>query len=158
MYGVLTARLAHDAYRLAIGITSKATGIVNQRAHTFGRFHFVVHGALYLTGDIYQAVVSTYYDDIVVTQADITAELTIQDIVIYVDSANQTVVAINLDVTQCTDIVRTASHIQSMEYRCKCCQRIGTWCLDFTHDVNRDGASLTYRQANLTAAIACTQL
>ena len=144
MYGVLAARLANNTYRLAVGVTRESTGVVDQRAHTLCRLHLVIHGALYLTGHINQTVVGTHHDDVVVTQTDIAAELAVEDIVVDVDGADQTIVAIDLDVTQGTNIVRTTSHIQGMEHRGKGGQCVGTRGLHLTHHVDGDGACLTY--------------
>ena len=158
MYRILAARLADDAYRLAIGVTREAAGIVNQRTDTLRGLHLVVHGALYLTCDVDQTVVGAYHDDVVVAQADIAAQLAVEDVVVDVDGANQTVVAVYLNITECTNVVRTTSHIQGMEYGGKGCQCVGARCLYLTHHVDGDGARLTYRQAYLTAAVAGSQL
>ena len=113
--GILCPRLADDTHRLTVGIAGKAAGIVDQRADALVFLHLVVHGALDLTRHVDQTVVRAYDDDVVVAQAYIAAELAVEDVVIDIDRGDQLVVAINLDVTQRTDLAGTSCHVEGVE-------------------------------------------
>ena len=154
MYGVLTARFADYAYGLAIGIAGKATSIVDERTNTLTGLHLIVHRTLYLARYIDDAVVGTYYYYVIVGQADIATELPVEDVVIDVDSANQAILAVYLDVTKRTDVAWTASHIQSVKDGSKGCECIGSRGLDLAHHIDSNGARLAHRETYLTATIA----
>ena len=68
------------------------------------------------TGDGYETIVWTYYDNIVVGKADITRQFAVQNIVVDINNRYQFVVSVYLDVSQCTQIVGSASHVECMEY------------------------------------------
>ena len=82
--GVLHARLSDKAYRFAVGIAGIASGIADECAHTLGRLHLIVHGALHLTRDAHKAVIGAYDDDIVVVEVDVAAKFAIEDVVVNV--------------------------------------------------------------------------
>ena len=153
---ILCSWFSNHADWLAIGISGKTSGIVYQGAHALRLLHLVVHGALYLTCNFHQAVVGTHHDDVVVAQAHVATQLAVEDVVIDINGTYEFVVAIDLDITQRTNLAGTASHVQGMEYGREGWQRIGAGCLELTHHVNDDTTCLTYRKSNLRRTVAGT--
>ena len=113
---MFSACLAVQSYRFLVSIACKTTGILQKGIDALVLLHFVDHRALYLSGDGYETIVWTYYDNIVVGKTDITRQFSVQDIVVDVDNCYQLVMSVYLDVSQCTQIVGSASHVEGMEY------------------------------------------
>ena len=116
IYCIFPACLAVYSNRLLVGITRKTAGIFEDGVDTLVLLHLVNHRALYLTRYGDEAVVWANYDDIVVAQADIACQLSIENVVVDINHGNESVVAIYLDVTQGSEIVGSACHVESMEY------------------------------------------
>ena len=140
-----------------MGIARETTGILQQGGYTLVLTHLVEHGALDIARDTDQALVGFHLDDIVVLQADVTGQATIEDVLIDIDYRHQTALTIDLDITQSSQIVGTTGHIQGMEHRGKSTQGIGTGGLDLTHHVDQDAAGVAQRQLQAAALIARTQ-
>ena len=113
---MFSACLAVQSYRFLVSIACKTTGILQKGIHALVLLHFVNHRALYLSGDGYETIVWTYYDNIVVGKTDITRQLAVQNVVVDVDNCYQLVMSVYLDVSQCSQIVGSASHVECMEY------------------------------------------
>ena len=140
-----------------MGIARETTGILQQGGDTLVLTHLVEHGALDIARDTDQALVGLHLDDIVVLQADITGQATVEDVLIDIDYRDQTALTIDLDITQGTEIVGTTSHIQGMEHRGKSTQSIGAGGLHLTHHVDQDAAGVAQGQLQAAALIARTQ-
>ena len=76
------ASFAHQIYIALISITGKSTSILDERTHTFLLFHFVVHGALYLTCNIDKTLIGTDYNHVTRSQTHITLHVSIQNVII----------------------------------------------------------------------------
>ena len=140
-----------------VSTSREATGILEQGGHTLVLLHLIGHGALHITGNVDNALVRTNHDDIIVGQADITRELAIEDIVVYIDSGDLTTATEHLDVTQGTEGVHTTGHIQGMEHTGKGTEGVSTWGQHLTHHIDGDGAGLTNSHADLGTAVALTE-
>ena len=118
-YGIFTTCLAVHTYTLHICIACETTCIFQKRVEALIFLHLVYHWAFHLTRYSYQAVVRTNHDNIVVGKTHIACELSVENIVVYIYNCNKFVVAIHLDVSECTQIVCSACHIECMEHGCK---------------------------------------
>ena len=118
-YGILTTCLAIHAYTLYIGIASEATCIFQKRVEALVLFHLVYHWALDLTRDCNQAIVRSNNNNIVVGKSHIACEFSVENIVVNIHNSNQFVLTIYLDISECTQIVCSTSHIECMEHSCK---------------------------------------
>ena len=65
-------------------------------------------------------------------------------------------IAVNLDITQSTQVVDTTCHIQGMENGREGTEGIGAGSLDFTHDIDHQGTGLTHTHLQIAALIART--
>ena len=99
IYGMFSACLAVQSYWFLISIACKTAGILQKGIDTLVLLHFVNHRALYLSGDGYEAVVWTNYDDIVVGKTDITRQFAVQDVVVDINNRYQLIVSVYLDVS-----------------------------------------------------------
>ena len=153
-YGIAVAGLAVYADGLGVGVAREATGIAEQGGSTLRLLHLVEHGALHLTGDVDQCLVGTDGDDVVVLQAHVACQLTIEQEVVDVDVGEQTATAVHLDVTQRSDVVRTAGHVEGIVYGGESRHGIGAGHLHLAHHAHRDGACLPQGQLNLRTLIA----
>ena len=147
-----------EAYGLLKGLRRKATRILKKGGHTLILLHLISHRALHIASNINDAVVGTHDDDIAISQADIARETTIEDIIIDIDNGQLTTATIDLDITERTQTVDTASHIKGMEHGGKGGKCISAWGRDLTHHIDGDGAGLSDRHANAGLAITLTQL
>ena len=155
-YGVACTCLTIHADGFGIGVASETASIAQKGSGTLGLLHLVEHGALHLTRDIHQSLVGTDGDDVIVLQTYIARELAVQQEVVDIDIRQQLAITVNLDITQCTYIVRTACHIQGIIDGGKGRHRIGARHFDLTHDADGDGTSLSQCQFNLRTLIAGT--
>ena len=140
---VAVAGLAVDADGLRVGVARESAGIAQQRGCRFRLLHLVEHRALHLTRDVDQRLVGTDRDDVVVLQAHIARQLAVQQEVIHVDVRQQTAIAVYLDITQRSNLVGTASHIQGIVDAGKGRHGIGARHLHLADDADGDGARLT---------------
>ena len=145
-HGVHLACLAVHADGLCIGIASETSGITQQGGCTLCLLHLVEHRALDLSRDVYQCFVGTYGHDVIVLQPDITRQMAVQQEVIDIDTRQQTAVAIHLDVSQRTELIRAASHVEGVIDGRESRQGIGARHLHLTDHADGDGACLTERQ------------
>ena len=143
--------------RLTIGTRSKTACIFEQGSHTLVLLHLIGHRTLHITCDIHDTVERTNHDDIIVCQTDIAREFTIEDIIIKIDRGYLAPPTEDLDVTQRTDAIDTACHIQGMENRGKGREGISSRRSNLTHDIHTDGAGLTNRQTDLRTLITSTE-
>ena len=63
-------------------------------------------------------------------------------------------IAIDLDITQGTEIADTTCHVKGMEHSGESTEGIGAGGLDLTHDIHHDGACLSDIDIEATALIA----
>ena len=82
-------------------------------------------------------------------QADITSQLAVQQEVVNVDITDQLALAVYFHVTQRTDFVRAAGHVEGVVDSGKGRQGKCAGHLYFTHHADGDGARLAYCQVNL---------
>lgn len=96
-----------------LGLDAKATGrndvLIGDRKVSGNAFYHV-------PGKIHQTVVRTDHNDIVVGKAHITRQFAVEHIVIDIHYGDKAVVAIDLDVTKCTEVVCSSCHIKGMEH------------------------------------------
>ena len=116
-YRKFATRLANQAYCLFIGVAREASCVFQQRTHTLIALHFIVHGAFHLSRDVHQTVVGSHVDYVTIRQTHVARHLAVKNIVVNVGLRDEAVVAINLDVAQCSQVVGSSSHVQSMENR-----------------------------------------
>ena len=116
IYGIFPACLAVYTNRFLVGVAGKSAGIFEDRVNTLVLLHLVNHRALYLTRHGDEAIVRTYYDNIVVAEANVACQLTVEDVVVDINYSDKSVVAIYLDVTQGSEVVGSTCHVESMEY------------------------------------------
>ena len=76
---------ALEAYSLGISLGREATGILEQGGYRLVLLHLIGHRALDITRHVDYTVVRTYDNHIVVLQAYITRETTIENIIIDID-------------------------------------------------------------------------
>ena len=96
---IFSACLAIHTHGLGIGISCKSTSILQYGIDTLVLLHFVEHRAFYLSADVDKAVVWSYHDDIIISQANVTCQFAVEDIVVDIYYGYKSVVTINLDVT-----------------------------------------------------------
>ena len=154
---MVDAALAVDADSLAVSVAGESARILKERSYRLIGFHLIIHRTLHLTRDVHEAVVRSHNDDVVVGKTYIARKLAVEDIVIDIYYRNKAVVAINLDVTQRTYLVRAASHVKGVEDSGKGRERIRTRSLHLAHHVHHDGAGLSHGQTNLAAAVAAAK-
>ena len=154
---VFLSVLTVHTHGLLVSVTSETARVFQQRSDRLVGFHLVEHRTLHLTRHVHQTIVRTYNNHVVVGETHIARELSVEDIVVDVDGCYKTVVAIYLYITERTDVVCAASHIEGVEDSSKSRECVGTRCLHLAHHVNNDSACLTYRQLYLRTAIACAK-
>ena len=110
-----------------------------------------------LTGDVHQGLVGADGDDIVVLQTDIAGELAVEQEVVDVDIRQQSAVAEHLDITQRTDVVGTACHVEGVIDGGKGRHGIGSRHFHLTHHADGDGAGLSEGQLDLGVLKAGTE-
>ena len=106
---------ANRAGTLLVSVASEAARVFQQRSDRLVGFHLVEHRTLHLTRYVHKTVVRAYNNHVVVGETHIARELAVEDIVVDVDGCYKTVVAIYLDITERTDVVCAASHVESVE-------------------------------------------
>ena len=116
IYSIFPACLAVYTNRFLVGVAGESAGIFEDGVDTLVLLHLVNHRTLYLTRHGDEAIVRTYYDNIVVAEANVACQLTIENVVVDINHGNESVVAIYLDVTQGSEIVGSTCHVESMEY------------------------------------------
>ena len=142
---------------LLIRLTSKTTGIFNECCHTLVLTHLIEHRTLHISRDTHQTVIDTYLDHIIVLQADITRQMTVEDIVIEVDDRHQTTTAEYLDITQGTQRTGTTGTVKGIEHIGKGTQMIGSRSFYLTHNVHLNGTGVPHLHAQMTALITGAQ-
>ena len=115
-YRILSACLTIHANGLGIGISCKTTGILEYGVKALVLLHLVEHRALYLSADVDQAVVWAHHDDIIIGQANVACQFAVENIVVDIYYGYKSVVTINLDVAQGSEVVGASCHIQGMEH------------------------------------------
>ena len=90
-------------------------------------------------------------------QPHIARHLAIEDIVVDVAHADETVVAVYADVAECSQVAGSSGHVEGVEHSGEGRERVGARCFHLTHDVDRDGARLSERQVDAAAAVACAE-
>ena len=151
---VFLSVLTVHTHGLLVSVASETARVFQQRSDRLVGLHLVEHRALHLTRHVHKTVVRTYNNHVVVGETHIARELSVEDIVVDVDGCYKTVVAIYLDVTERTDVVCAASHVESVEDGSESRECVGTRCLHLAHNVNNDSTCLTYRQLYLRTAVA----
>ena len=147
-----------EAYGLLKGLRRKATRILKKGGHTLILLHLISHRALHIASNINDAVVGTHDDDIAISQADIARKTTIEDIIIDIDNGQLTTATIDLDITERTQTVDTASHVKGMEYGGKSGKRISARSRDLTHHIHRDSTCLSDGHTDAGLTITLSQL
>ena len=142
-HAIFLTCLSHHAHALGVSIARKTARVFQQRSYALVFLHFIVHRTLHLTRDVDHAIVGTYHNHVVIRQSHVARQLTVEDVIIDVHDGNQLTVAIYLDVSQRTQVVRSTCHIQGMEHAGKGRQRICSWRFHLSHHVdhNRTGLS-----------------
>ena len=115
IYRIVSASLAMDANRFFVGISCESASIFKKRVHALVFLHFINHRALHLSGNRNQTIVGSHNDDIIICQAYIAGQFAIENVIIDIYHCNQFVMAINLDVSQCTQVVGATCHIECVE-------------------------------------------
>ena len=155
--GILATGFSHDAHRFRVGIARETARIFQQGADALVFLHFVEHRTLHLTRDFHQAVVGFDDDEVVVGETDVARLLAVEDIVIDINRRNEFVVAIDLDVTQRTDVADAIGHIEGVEHRGEGRQRVGSGRFHLVHHVHGDGTRLSDGEFHPTALISTSQ-
>ena len=127
---------------------------MNPPAYFSRVFHLIEHGALHLAGDVDKCLVGTDGDDVVILQADVAAELTVEQEVVDVDAGDELTATVDLDVAQCTDVVGTTSHVEGIVNGGEGRHGVSTGNFDFADDADSDGTRLAEGQVNLGTLIA----
>ena len=104
-----------DANRFLVSISGESASIFKKRVHALVFLHFINHRALYLSGNRNQTVVGSHNDNIIICQTYIAGQFAIENVIIDIYHGNQFVMAINLDVSQCTQVVGATCHIECVE-------------------------------------------
>ena len=125
-------------------ITSKSSCIFQQGSNALIGTHLVEHGTLNITCNTYQSLIGFYHDDVIVLQTDVTCQASVKNVVVQIDDSNYFAIAIYLDVTECTKTTCTTCTIQSIEDIGEGTQMVGSWCANFTHDVNLNSTGVAY--------------
>ena len=99
---ILATRLSAYTYWTCIGVTSKSTRITDECSKAFAAFHLIEHWAFYLTANLCKHLVRTHNDDVVISQAHITTQMTSTKEVVYVNRSDECSSSIYLDITQCS--------------------------------------------------------
>ena len=154
---VFLSVLTVHTHGLLVSVASEAARVFQQRSDRLVGFHLVEHRTLHLTRHVHKTIVRAYNNHVVVGETHIARELSVEDIVVDVDGCYKTVVAIYLYITERTDVVCAASHVEGVEDGSESRECVGTRCLHLAHHVNNDSACLTYRQLYLRTAIACAK-
>ena len=155
-YSIFSSSFSVHTYRFLISITSETAGILEQGIDALVLFHLIEHRAFYLTRNVDQTVVWTHYDHIIVCKSYIACQLTIEDVVVDINYSNQPVVSIYLNITECTQIVGSSSHVEGMENGSEGREGIGSRSLYLTHHIDHDGFGLTHRQLDMAGRISAT--
>ena len=123
-----------NAFLICFG--RETTRILKQCCQALTFTHFIGHRAFHLACDVNKAIICANHNHIIISQADITCQFTIKDIIIHVDNRQLPTTPINLDAAERTNASNTTSHINSMEHSCKSRKRICTRSRHLTHHVD----------------------
>ena len=85
------------------------------------------------------------------------AGLAVQNIVVHIDHGDEAVVAKHLDVTQRTQVVGAAGHVEGIEDGGKGRQGVGAWHAHLAHHVDHDSLGLPHGKFYLGTLIAASQ-
>ena len=157
IYRIFLSCLSYHSHRLGVSISCKASRIFQHRAYALVLLHLIPHRTFHLSGYVHEAVIRTDNDNIIVCKTHITGKLSIEHIVVDVHNRYKAVVSIYLYITQRSEVVRSASHIQGMEHSGKCRQGVCSRCLHLSHHIYHDRTGLTHRKLYLRAAVSRTK-
>ena len=149
---LLPTRFSEQGDVVFKGIARETTGIFNECTDTFGRFHFVAHGALHLTGDINDTLIRPYNNNVVGCQTNVPAQTAIENKIIDIDRRYQLTVAIHLDRTQRTDVIDSSRRIERMKHGRESRERVSAGHFHLTHHVHRDRFGLSHGEFHLRTA------
>ena len=152
------AGLARQPDVLGVGVAGVAAGKPEQLLYALIVAHLIVHGSLDLAVHLHQAVVGAHHDDVLVLQPYVAGAVAVDEVVIDVHRGQHAVVAIDLDVAQCTDVVDAAGGVEGVESRGQSAERIGAGHLYLAHHLHLDGACLAHGEAHAAAAVVLAQL
>ena len=99
MYGIALARLPDQSDRLLVGVAGEASGILEQGAHTL----------------VLAPLVGSYLDDILVLQADVARQTSVEDVLVDIDDRHEPSLTEHLDVTQRTQPADASCRVEGME-------------------------------------------
>ena len=151
----ITRRTLHTD-GLRVSVAREAAGIFQQPRDGLILSHFVEHRTLHLAGDTHDAVVSTNLNDIVVLQHHVACQTTVQNELVHIHHRNDASMTRHLDVTQCSELLDAARHVEGMEDSGKGRQAIGARGYHFTHHVHQDRTRLSDGHLDVGAGITRT--
>ena len=102
MNTIALTRLTHQTNSLLIGITGKASSILDNLGYRFRWAHLIEHGTFHITLNAHQTLVRSDNNDVVLMQTDIACQTTGENVFINVNHSNEFAATIDLDVTQCS--------------------------------------------------------
>ena len=146
------------AYGLFKGLRRIAASIFQQGGHTLILLHLISHRTFHIASHIHNTVIGAHDDDIAISQADIARKTAIEDIIIDIDNRQLTTATIDLDITERTQTVDTASHVKGMEHGGEGGKRISARSRDLTHHIHRDSTCLSDGHTDAGLAITLSQL
>ena len=149
---LLPTRFSEQGDVVLKGIARETTGIFNECTDTFGRFHFVAHGTLHLTGDINDTLIRPYNNNVVGCQTNVPAQTAIENKIIDIDRGNQLTAAIHLDRTQRTDVIDSSRRIERMKHGRESRECVSAGHFYLPHHVHRNRFGLSHGEFHLRAA------
>ena len=147
--GIFRPTLSYEPHILAIGIAGKSSGIVDGHGDALVLPHFIEHRSLHLSTQTNERFIGTHLNHVVVLQAYVACEVSIEDEVVEVDGRNLSAVAQHLDVAHGSNVADTASCIECVESGGKGAERISSRHLHLTHHLHLNASGLTHREADL---------
>ena len=151
------ARLADEIYAGLVGIAREAAGVFDERTDTLVLLHFVVHWALHFTRYLHQAFVGFHDNHVARSQAHVALHVAVEDVVVDVAGGNELALAVDADVTERTDFVRTARHVEGVEDGGEGGEGVSAGHDHFAHHVYGDGAGLAHGEAHVGTAVALAE-
>ena len=99
MQAIFRSFFTGETYIFSICVSGKTSGITNYGSNAFTSLHLIEHGTFDLSTHIYQTLIRTDYNHVVICQSDIARCVTVKQIVIHVNYRNYFSCTINLNIT-----------------------------------------------------------
>ena len=157
IYRIFAACLTVDTYCLGVGIACERTCIFEKRGYRLVLLHLVEHRTLHLARNVDKTVVGSYHDYVAFGKTHVARKATVENVVVDIDHCDESTATIHLDVTQRTEFVGAASHIKGVEHCGECRQRVCAWQAYLAHDIDHDGACLTYSETHAATGVTAAE-